>query len=451
MKNYKKVSFENLGFALIPIHKQKIMAKYPILVLVISAVLTMACNTQKENDLKFILFQNSSQIQLTDKGVSLDLEKLDYPTGLFPLIKDSNGNVVPAQLDDLDADGMADEIFLVADFPPGEERKFSLEWISQPQEFEKRTAIRFGKREAADFPVKALQSDTLPKNGLPKSIGYQPYQTDGPSWENDKVGFRHYFDGRNSKDLFGKKISAMSPKNVGINSQGAVEDNYHVMEDWGRDILGVGNSVGLGGFALTIAGQPFRMGVTVNDSINYIENSIFRIVSQGPVRSIMDFEYHNWTAGERTYPLVKERVSIIPGMFAFKSEVRIADLKGDETLSVGLVNIHNDKGVNEIIEFNDWIILWSHDMQSYEKEWYLGMALVLPKSAYLGYTEAQKSGDLSNTYLAQLSIASDQPVSYYAIGAWELSDEGFRDAAYFEKYLRDFTSQLEAKVAVVYE
>ena len=46
----------------------------------------------------------------------------------------------------------------------------------------------------------------------------------------------------------------MSPENVGINADGAVEDNYHVMADWGRDILAVGNSVGLGGYAL-IAGD----------------------------------------------------------------------------------------------------------------------------------------------------------------------------------------------------
>lgn len=112
--------------------------------------------------------------------------------------------------------------------------------------------MRFGVRSSMEGKVQPATSDTFYAHELPGVMGYQPYQTDGPSWENDKVGFRHYLDERNSKDVFGKKVSCMSPDSVGINQEGVTEDNYHVMEEWGRDILAVGNSVGIGGIALMI-------------------------------------------------------------------------------------------------------------------------------------------------------------------------------------------------------
>ena len=59
--------------------------------------------------------------------------------------------------------------------------------------------------------VAPATEEVLPANEVYKALGYQRYQTDGPSWENDKVGFRHYLDGRNSKDVFGKKTPPPSP------------------------------------------------------------------------------------------------------------------------------------------------------------------------------------------------------------------------------------------------
>ncbi len=123
-------------------------------------------------------------------------------------------------------------------------------------------------------------------------------------------------------------------------------------------------------------------------------------------------------------------------------------LQGDETLLVGLVNIHNDQPLQEIEINEEWVVLLTHDRQSYDKEWYLGMAIVLPKAIYQGYTEAPESGDLSNSYLAKLSIEEGKPVEYYAVGTWELSDEGFTDADYFKSYVTDLVQQLSAEVEV---
>tara|TARA_R110002167_G_scaffold342098_2_gene550842 strand:- start:5718 stop:6593 length:876 start_codon:yes stop_codon:yes gene_type:complete len=284
-------------------------------------------------------------------------------------------------------------------------------------------------------------------NELPKSLGYQQYQTDGPSWENDRVGFRHYLDGRNAKDLFGKKTSSMSPEDVGLDAAGAVEDNYHVMEDWGRDILAVGNSVGLGGYALINETEFMRLGVTVEDSINNVEKTTFHIDVEGPVNSIISYGYNNWKPNNRTYS-VKETTSIWPGIYGFKNTVSVSGLTGDEDLAVGLVNINTDHSLGVLDENSIYVVLYTHDKQTYNKEWWLGMALILPKDKYLGFTQAPKTGPLSNSFLAKLKIEDNQPVSYYAIAGWELSDEKFSNETYFTDYLKKLTGQLSAVVEI---
>ncbi|MCH7414542.1 DUF4861 domain-containing protein [Belliella sp. R4-6] len=412
------------------------------------ATVMLACNPAKEESLPQIVLKNSSSTALKDKGIEINLQELEVVEGKFPKITDAEGNAIAYQMDDTNRDGKQDQLFLLVDFEADEEKTLTLEWVDEAADFEKRTAVRFGKRDAVDQAVTPRQSDILLANELPRSIGYQPYQTDGPSWENDKVGFRHYFDGRNSKDLFGKKTSAMSPKNVGLNDKGEVEDNYHTMEDWGRDILAVGNSVGLGGFTLLKDDQPARLGVLVEDAVNNIEKSTFKILSEGPVRSIMHFEYNNWDAFDRKYPKVEEKVSIIPGMYGFKNEVKFHGLQGDEHIAIGLVNIHNDKGIKQFDDFQDWVVLMTHDAQGYDKEWIIGMALILPKAQFLEMIEAPKEGNVTNSYLAKMKTANNEPIEYYAIGAWELSEDGFNDAAYFEQHLRDLVEHLEAKIEV---
>lgn len=394
-----------------------------------------------------ITVKNKSSIALKDKAISIGRAGLAHADdGKFPLILTADGDTIPSQLDDTDGDKRWDELFFVLNMEPKQKQKLSLNWVNFVPEFTKRTSVRFGKRSSATAPVQPKTADTAYIDEMPKKIGYQPYQTDGPSWENDKIGFRHYFDGRNAKDLFGKRVSWMSPEEVGLTPQGAVEDNYHVLKDWGRDILPVGNSIGLGGIALMIQDSLARLGVTLDDTKNNIESTSFHIFSEGPVRSVINFHYTNWNTQGRTYQ-VNEAPIIWPGMYAYQNTVKFSGLRGDETLLIGLPDVANDKPLNEL-SIGDWAILYTHDKQSYNKEFWLGLALILPKDRYQGSVDAPSKGKLSNSYLAKLKVADQKPVTYYAVGGWELSDPGFKDAEYFKNYVTGLARQLSAKVKV---
>tara|TARA_R110000796_G_scaffold37722_4_gene95186 strand:+ start:65932 stop:67224 length:1293 start_codon:yes stop_codon:yes gene_type:complete len=404
-------------------------------------------NETKKESISFSL-KNTANLLLMDKEISIKKEMIPVndKSKKYLIVLEGN-DTIPSQTDDIDNDGEWDELFFVMNFEPNESKNIQLIWADKTPKYMVLTSARFGKRASLTSPVKPATKEIMLANELPKSLGYQQYQTDGPSWENDKIGFRHYLDGRNAKDLFGKKTTKMSPENVGINAKGEVEDNYHVMEDWGRDILAVGNSVGLGGYALTTETELMRLGVTVDDSINNVEKTTFQIRTEGPVKSELTFTYENWKTNDRNY-VVNETTTIVPGKYGYQNTVIFKGLKGDETLAVGLVNINNDRPLQIIDQNEEFVILLTHDKQTYNKEWWLGMALIVPKKEYLGYTEAPKTGNLSNTYLAKLKIENDKPVSYYAIAGWELSDIKFKDPAYFKAYVINIADQLAAKIDI---
>jgi hypothetical protein len=398
-----------------------------------------------------IILSNTSKTGLQDKAIVIERDSLKAVSeGYYPIITKENGDTVPSQLDDLDGDGTWNQLFFVTDIPAGATLQLNIKWIKTRPVYPVRTSVRFGKRSSKNAPVLPKITDTLLANEVHMALGYQPYQTDGPSWENDKVGFRHYFDGRNANDLFGKKVPWMSPETVGINAEGAVEDNYHVMEDWGRDILSVGNSVGIGGFGLMIEDSIARLGITATDTLNNIEESIFTILTEGPVHSVMHFEYNNWHAGSRIYQ-VNEYTDIWPGMYAYQNTVEISGLQGDEILLPGLVNSNTDHPLKELEIDDKYVVLYTHDRQTYDKVWYLGLALILPKDAYLGYGEAPQEGPFSKTFYGKLKIEDNTPVSYYAAGCWEIADEGFSDSTYFRNYIENLAQELAVNVRITIE
>ncbi|MBN2612888.1 MAG: DUF4861 domain-containing protein [Bacteroidales bacterium] len=413
--------------------------------------LFISCGTGESLKQK-ITVANKTSVQLKDKPVILVRDSLIVKEGtvLYPLLTRENGDTVASQLDDLDGDGQWDQLFFVVDIAAQDSLQLELKWVKTQPEYPVRTSVRFGKRSSRETPVVAKTSDTLYADKVHRALRYQPYQTDGPMWENDKVGFRHYFDGRNSKDLYGKKASYITPDTVGVNQKGEVEDNYHVMADWGRDVLAVGNAVGIGGFGLIAGDRICRLGITNDDTLNNIEETVFNIMTEGPVHTAMHFSYNNWKANGRIYQAY-ETTSIWSGMYAFKNSVKISGLQGDEALLVGLVNSNTDHALSELAVNDKYVILYTHDKQTYDKVWYLGLALILPRDAYLGHGEAPKEGPLSNTFFGKLKITENKPVDYYAIGAWELSDPGFTDSTYFKNYVQNLAEQLAAEVAVSIE
>ena len=92
-----------------------------------TALVFASSNAQQKTAGNKIVLKNSSKIALSQKAISIKRDQLSIKdeTGQYPILiykKDT----IPAQVNDLDGDGKWDELFLVADFSPNENKTVEL-------------------------------------------------------------------------------------------------------------------------------------------------------------------------------------------------------------------------------------------------------------------------------------------------------------------------------------
>ena len=410
---------------------------------------TLSCS----NGMSEITIANNSDSDRIDETVVLTRSELisrtgEIPGGMFPLLVDDQNEPVASQYDDTNRDGEWDELAFLVDIPARTTLNLQVRYVAPAElpDFPRRTNVRFGVKQDSDIvPVIELE---LAADELPVPL-LERFQMDGPAWENDKVGFRQYIDGRNGRDLFGKTTGAMALERVGISAEGELVDNYHVLEPWGRDILAVGTSLGIGGVAIMHNGTPVRLGITPDAPRNNVEMTRYHLISEGPVRSVFVLTYEGWQIGNRTLNL-ENTVEIRAGKYRHLNTLRLQSDQPADTLVAGLVNIHND----EPLILTDtgetgWVALATHDRQTYNKEHYLGMALILPAESFIGYDTAPESGDgITRSFNALLKLQNGGSVSYHVLAGWELSDTLFSSRPSFEKFLANEIYQIANPVVL---
>lgn len=400
---------------------------------------------------KYILAQN---IKITNKenylviNKNITIKKIAlknyYKKGLYPVILDSSSKVIPSQTN---SNENWDELYFQVSLKANETNKFSMVWSKEKPHHPAKTSIRFGERETAQTPIIPVSKSIFKEEMLPNLRGFQPYQTDGPTFENDKVGFRHYLDGRHAKDLFGKLSPEISPENVGLTSKGETIDNYHVLEKWGRDILPVGNSVGIGGIALAKNNNFIRIGSTVKDTTYNIYQTTCEIVTEGPIYSQLFINHKKLNVAGNSYN-IEERPTIWAGDYAYQNFIKCTSLKTNENLAIGLSTIAKDAVLNEY-KTENWVAFYTYDKQSYNNEYNIGLAIIIPNKNFVSINNVTEGEKLSKTYLAKVNAyKKKEPIEYYALGCWELSNPLFETQEGFEKYLKQFLNTLNSDVEV---
>ena len=364
--------------------------------------------------------------QLAEAGLAV-------PAGSRLLLKGPDGNLLPVQADDLDADGEWDALALQVDLPGGE---LVLEPVIDPYalkvDFPARTNVRLGYSPQQNRVYEDLREGDRHPGNTPQ---IQPpfYQMEGPAWENDVVAFRSYFDRRNGKDIFGKLVPDMVLDTVGTGG------NYHALDpSWGMDVLKVGNSLGAGALALMVGDSLVRLGET--------QAHHFQLLAEGPVRSIFELTYAGWQVEGRPLAL-EERIEIRAGEPGFRSEVRLSGFSGTAELVSGIVNLHSDT-VLAIAPQGAWAGIATHARQS-ENNDYLGMGLLVENLARTGAAPeaapaAAEGVDpaVTQTYWASARVEPGQAAHFFFLAAWEATDPQWADQAAFEALVRQQAASL---------
>jgi len=395
-----------------------------------------------------IALQNPMNEARTDEPIILTRKDLEKKAGKAllnkaPKFTKNTGEILPSQTDDLNGDGTWDEVIFVTNFKNKEKYTVNITFV-QPEELptlKKRTQARLAKLDGEQFI--AITKETMPKGHKQTDFSTTKmplYQTEGPAWENDKVGFRLYFDPRNGKDIFGKTTSDLVLHKVGLPG-----GNYHVKSDWGMDVLKVGASLGAGALALQVT--DYQGKTTLARLGDNVEQTTYELVSDGVVRSIFRLHYKNWqpTPGEKYN--VMEEIHIIAGQYYIESKVTINGLNSEKYLVTGIANLLSQKALQ--FEGEKYGYLATHDTQSENKD-KLGMGIVFDKTHFAGFGETPKSGSekVLQTYFIKLKMKDKQPVAFKFYAAWEATDQRFKDAGYFETFLQSEIKRFSQPIQV---
>jgi len=205
------------------------------------------------------------------------------------LLAEANGHAVFHQLDDLDKDGIWDELFFQTDLKANEEKTIYI------------------------YVGENIQGWN--KHGTHANVGsYCRHQM--PFWESGNVGWKIWF--ANCVDVFAKRKPVLMAQHLYMDNL----DGYGVSQldpDWGSDIQGVAGTMGGGAICLfehpakpdSISlprFTPVREELAPEGSLwnaGQISDTryAYEVVVNGPVRSIMKIKTMNWNSGEGSYDL----------------------------------------------------------------------------------------------------------------------------------------------------
>ncbi|HSP40227.1 MAG TPA: DUF4861 family protein [Gillisia sp.] len=256
---------------------------------------------------------------------------------------------------------------------------------------------------------------TLPEGHTDHSY-YIRYE--GPGWENAQVGYRLYLDWRNAIDIFGKKTDEMVLPEVGQDGF----DSYHEMAPWGMDILKAGQSLGIGSY-----------GRFMNDSVAKFRNveKTHAQISNSDARSEVKITYTGWKTGEETIDLVST-LSIFPADRFTKVKLEPSTLL--EGLTTGIVKFDNIDLVQKQSENGNWGYIATYGAQTLvDEEDQLGMAI------FYMVSEVEEVTEGPHDHLV-IFKASEEPVTYYLLAAWEQETNGLKTS---EAFFADLDSKLQ--------
>ncbi|MFV0391983.1 MAG: DUF4861 domain-containing protein [Paludibacteraceae bacterium] len=188
-----------------------------------------------------------------------------------------HGKQVSTQLDDLDKDGIADELVFLLDLNAGQTQKVILRTIHKHKQDSFPTEVYADLiSKTKDGKLEYVHVISSTKNDM-----YNKLHHHGVAFESALIGYRMYFDNKSTIDLYGKKKQQLE-----LAETGWYPTDEQLASGYGDDVLTVYNSVGVG----TVRGWDGVKAI----NIDKFDRRTQRIVATGKLRTIVESEVSGW-------------------------------------------------------------------------------------------------------------------------------------------------------------
>lgn len=336
---------------------------------------------------------------------------------------------IPSQLDDLDGDLLPDELAFVIDLPARGTRQVTvtLSAAKTQRTYPPRVFAQMLVRDAKKGKHAPVQSITVPGT----TNFYNMLYGHGPMFESELVGYRIYFNEKQTIDPYGK-----FNKGLELEKSQFYPNDAQLAQGFGDDVLLVGNSCGVG----TLKGWDGKKATHVKPIASRTE----RILASGPVRTVVEVEVKGW-AYQGSELSMTQRYLLYAGHRDLRIETTFARPLRNEVFCTGVQDIMG----NETVAYSDhqglagsWGRHWPvTDTVKYAKET-IGIATYIPRKYVL-----QEVKDTDN-YLYTLSAPGQTGFHHYTMFTSRKETFGYPTAEEWFAYLQEWKDELEHPVEI---
>lgn len=253
----------------------------------------------------------------------------------------------------------------------------------------------------------------------------------GPMFESELVGYRIYFNEKQTIDPYGK-----FNKGLELEKSQFYPNDAQLAQGFGDDVLLVGNSCGVG----TLKGWDGQKATHVKPIASRTE----RILASGPVRTVVEVEVKGWSYQGSELSMT-QRYLLYAGHRDLRIETTFARPLRNEVFCTGVQDIMG----NETVAYSDHLGLtgsWGRhwpvtDTVKYAKET-IGIATYIPRKYVL-----QEVKDADN-YLYTLSAPGQTGFHHYTMFTSRKETFGYPTAEEWFAYLQEWKDELEHPVEI---
>ena len=404
------------------------------LFLAFALCMPMAMSAQKTLS---ISVKNPMSTDRTDQPVVLSLQAYGE---VHSALVTCGGQEIPCQLDDINLDEQYDELCFLSDLKGKEQKTY--------------TVTLFSEGEPRTYPARVyaemlMRNDKVKEknkhNNFVSSLtvrgdcanSYNLLHHHGVDFESELNGIRIYFDKRQTLDLYGK-----FQKRLELEATQFYTSADQKKAGYGDDVLWVGNTFGLGAFRGWDGKEPTM--------IDPVKNRTQRVISYGPLRTIVEIIDQGWTLPTHQTSNIKPQtinMTIRYTQYAGHRDTDVdvffnRDMKGEE-FSTGIINV---KGSEEFSDKKGLRACWGTDYPSTDTvKWSretVGLGILIPRQHIVSEEPANKDN------YAYVVKTDNRHLAYKVVYCSANETFGFHSAKEWFQWLKSWRKEVETAIMV---
>ena len=404
----------------------------------ISALVAIFASTASAQQALTVSITNPSGAPRTDQAVVIPLNSYGE---IHRAIVTCDGQEIPCQLDDLNQDEVFDELCFLVDLKGKQQKHYEVQLYTdmcdKPAQYPARVfaemLMRNDKVKEKNKHNNYIEAITA-RGDCANSYNLQHHH--GVDFESELNGIRIYFDKRQTLDLYGK-----FQKRLELEATQFYTSKEQKAEGYGDDVLWVGNTFGLGAFRGWDGQQPTM--------IEPVKSRTQRIISYGPLRTIVEVEDKGWQLSIANCPLsINMTLRYIQYAGHRDTDVEVYFTKknidmSDYRFSTGIINV---KGSQEFSDHKGLRGCWGSDFPTSDtinfKRETVGLGILIPKQYVISEEPANKDN------YAFVVKTSTHSLKYKVTYTSDNEAFGYHSAKEWFDYLKAWRKEVEQPVKV---